>query len=248
MAIFNPRNMTSIGKYGDEVRLRSDGEKDFQRYVYEKFIEKGCINRSFKRGYTLAYGVWNDRIHRNWFLPDNISWHVKEAEWLFDIDEWHEHEKKWIWIKRFPDFIFVVNKGNGSTPDVYVIWEVKKAWLECGSQRCQERGENGERWTSYRYCVHPSSRLRCNEIKIHKHDADFENRDNLRYCIVQSNSLDGLKSRAENQARKYAEMLRMVIPNTNAKIYYRSVIFVLYTRRDPNIAEVNFGYSKTLHY
>jgi len=106
--------------------------------------------------------------------------------------------------------------------------------LECGSQRCQERGENGERWTSYRYCVHPSSRLRCNEIKIHKHDADFENRDNLRYCIVQSNSLDGLRSRAENQARKYAEMLRMVIPNTMQR-FITALLYLFYIKEEIQI-------------
>jgi len=234
MAIFNPRNIESIGKYGDKVKLASYEEKDFQSYVYEMFRKQGCINRSFKRGYTLAYGEWKDRIHRNWFFPDDIYWDEEEAEWVFIIEKWHEHEKKWILIKRLPDFIFVVNKGNASIPDVYVIWEVKKAWL---SDRC----------TSYRYCVNSSSRLRCNEEAIHEDDYDYEKRYNaVSYYIVQSNSLDGLKSRAEEQAEEYAEILSYLTPNPKATIYYRSVIFVLKSRKDPTIAEVKFGDSKTL--
>jgi len=234
MAFFNPRTQnTIIGKESYDVKLTSDEEKDFHKYVYQKFRQKGCLNRSRKEGYTLAYGTWRKNIHSIWF-SSKLGWDKGEYEWVL------QNNKR-------PDFIFVKNKSNASAPTTYVIWEVKKAWLYCDSQRCQERGKHGDRCTRYRYCVDPSLGYEDNEVEIHEDDYDYENRYNdVSYYIVQSNSLDGLKSRAENQAKEYAKMLRKQIPNTNAMICYRSVVFVLYSRRNKYIKTVQFGDSKTL--
>jgi len=233
MAFFNPRTQnTIIGKESYDVKLTSDEEKDFHKYVYQKFRQKGCLNRSRKEGYTLAYGTWRKKIHSIWF-SSKLGWDKDEYEWVL------QNNKR-------PDFIFVKNKSNDSAPTTYVIWEVKKAWLYCDSQLCQEHGKHCDRCTSYRYCLKSSSNSYHNEVAIKDDDLDYEKKYHPNYYIVQSNHLNGLKSRAENQATEYAKMLRKQIPNPNAMICYRSVVFVLRSRRDPNIAEVKFGDSKTL--
>jgi len=199
----DPRYLTSIRPEGDEnEEIDGSSSFDYQRYIWNELQRDNGIGN----GFTLLDG----NIQRDdWFVSDFPKWQ--------NLGDGH----KWVFKNKFrPNFIFGQREGTTKT---YVIWIVKKAWM------------NGER---YRYCLGKEEEIEASETKINVENPDYDSTyvENSRFVIVEAPNLDNLRDRANDKAiNHYAPRLAEAVP-TGSSIWIRSINFVLTGRRDRVLA------------